>query len=147
MGGPYSLIIGVPVLCCSSKRRDMNQPVRQRILVAITWIPIFDSQSSPKEMSGMDKKLRVPSSKALSSVVISCHGTLTETALIVPPENQGRFSRAIAERLTIKHPSPVGYPNSLYQLTIKNSGWIVDKSIVAVGKNAAASSSTSNPFS
>ncbi len=63
--------------------------------------------------------------------------------MIVPPANHGRRSRASASCRASRQPTPVGNPNTLYQLIATNSGWTIDRSRRLVGTYAAASSSTS----
>jgi hypothetical protein len=74
---------------------------------------------------------------------MACQSGWTLTATIVPPANQGRRSRASASRRATRQPSPVGYPKTLYQLTQTKSAGTADRSSGLVGRNAAASSSTS----
>ena len=104
-----------------------------------------DIQSSPTATSGIDRKFTVPSSNAASSDSIWCQPPATLTPRMVPPENHGRRSRARASRRASRQPTPVGKPNTLYQLIATNSGLTTDRSSRLVGTNAAASSSTSYP--
>lgn len=106
-------------------------------------MPMPSTQPMPNSTSGMDRKFRVPSSNAVSSGARTCQPPSALTAWIVPPANQGRRSRARASRRATRQPTPVGYPNTLYQLTGTKSGRVRLRSRRLAGTNAAASSSTS----